>query len=103
MSAGWLVVRAPSLALPGWPLRCRVRVGDRWGAPGQPIAAAPGTTDAALVAELAIPGLWLEASLRFPVRVEPGGTTEITIALPAPLARVLAGFTASPRWGDCGQ
>jgi hypothetical protein len=78
VSAGAVVVQVPWL--PVGPLCLRVGVGDRWGIPGQRLAAPPGLTVVTLVLQLTTANLWLEATSRFPVYVAPEGTTVVRLA-----------------------
>jgi hypothetical protein len=87
VSAGAVIVQVPwSIPGVGVPLHWRVAVGDRWGAPGQRLAAPPGPAVVTLVLQVVTANLWLEATTRFPVCVAPAGTTVVRLAL-AGLAR----------------
>jgi hypothetical protein len=79
VSAGAVVVQVPWPTSAG-PLRVRVGVGDRWGIPGQRLAAPPGLTMVTLTFQLTTANLWLEATSRFPVSVAPEGTTVVRLA-----------------------
>ncbi len=97
INASAVVVRVPLLSLAGFPLRWRVCVGDSWGDPGDQITVPPGPLVVAIVAKTVTPAIWVEATIRFPIDVDPKGITVVTV----PLGNVLGAFAS--RWAGAGR